>query len=75
MKTNVTLKIEAELLREARVLVAALESDIHTRETEAEFFVTFVKDVEFSGRNAMPGREYAHGLRQRISSHKALIEA
>jgi len=55
-------------------LVAALEADIHTWETEAEFFEKFVKDVEFSGRNAMPGREYARGLRQRITSHKALIE-
>jgi hypothetical protein len=55
-------------------LVAALEADIQTWTTEAEFFDKFVKDVELSGRNAVPGREYARGLRQRIDSHKALIE-
>ena len=55
-------------------LVAALEADTHTWESEAKFFETFVKDVEFSGHNAMPGREYARGLRQRIADHKALIE-
>jgi hypothetical protein len=55
-------------------LVAALEADIQTWEGEAKFFETFVKDVEFSGRNAMPGREYARGLHKRIADHKALIE-
>jgi hypothetical protein len=55
-------------------LVAALEADIHTWEGEAKFFETFVKDVEFMGRNAIPGREYARGIRQRITDHKELIE-
>jgi hypothetical protein len=56
-------------------LVAAMEADIQTWEGEAKFFETFVRDVELMGRNAMPGREYARGIRQRIADHKALIES
>ena len=55
-------------------LVAALEVDIQTWESEAKFFETLVNDVQFSGHNAMPGRDYARGLHKRIADHKALIE-
>lgn len=55
-------------------LVAALEADIQIWEDEAKFFETLVKDVEFLGHNAIPGREYARGIRQRIASRKALVE-
>lgn len=55
-------------------LVAALEADIHTWESEAQFFETLVTDVEFLGHNAIPGPEYARKVRQRIASRRALIE-
>jgi hypothetical protein len=57
-----------------RELIAALESDIMTWETEAQFFEKFGHDVALSGRNAIPGRDYARGLRQRIAEHRGLIE-
>jgi pyruvate-formate lyase-activating enzyme len=57
-----------------RKLITALEDDINTWETEARFFDTLVEHVCVSGGSATSGREYAHGLRQRIKEHKALIE-
>jgi hypothetical protein len=55
-------------------LVAALEADIKIWEQEISFFERFVKSVEISGRDAMPGKEYAHGLRRRVQEHQSLIE-
>ena len=57
-----------------RKAIAALEADIRTWETEAKFFDSLVEHVSVSGGNAMPGREYARGLRQRIKEHEVLIE-
>lgn len=55
-------------------LIAALEDDIDAWEQEIAFFETLVEQVTITGGNAMLGREYARGLRQRINQHKALIE-
>ena len=55
-------------------LVEALQADIQTWESEAGFFETFDKDIEFLGHNPIPGREYARRLRQRIANHNELIE-
>ena len=55
-------------------LIATLEADIHTWETEASFFDTLVEHVSVSGGNPKPGREYALSLRERIEEHKELID-
>lgn len=57
-----------------KALVAALEADIATWEQEANFFEKLVQRVDMTGGDSMPGREYAQGIRQRITDHRALIE-
>ena len=54
-------------------LVAALEGDIKMWEDTAKFFDTMVAQQAVMGGPVRPGKEYADGLRKRITEHKALI--
>jgi hypothetical protein len=62
-----------EMTGNERELVAALEADIATWESEVQFFERFVNQVEMMGIGGLPGRDYAGRLRERIAEHRTLI--
>lgn len=57
-----------------RELIRALEDDIRIWEQEALFFDRLVNEVKIEGGYAVPGSQYAEGLRRRIGEWRELID-